>query len=282
MKKGLGKGLGALLTIEDESGIKEMKLNEIEPNNDQPRKDFDEQKLSVLAESIEQHGIVQPIIVKKDEGYYKIVAGERRWRAAKIAGVEKIPVIVRDLDEKQVMEFALIENLQREDLNAIEEAEAYLKLIEEYNITQDELSKIVGKSRSAIANSLRLNKLDYKIKKLVREDVITEGHARAILGVEQNNTRFKIVEKIVDNDLSVRETEKLVRKLSADSKNRAKPEINKDLEIECKSVENSLKNILGTKVSLQANKKKGKIVIEYYSNDELDRIINLIKKIKIS
>jgi ParB family transcriptional regulator, chromosome partitioning protein len=278
IKKGLGKGLGALIASDNtynDTGIKELKINEVEPNINQPRKNFNDEKLIQLAESIKQHGIVQPIIVKKDNEVYRIVAGERRWRAARIAGLQYVPVIIKELSNKQVMEVALIENIQREDLNPIEEAEAYERLINEYSMTQEEISTTVGKSRSAIANSVRLLGLNEIIKDYVINGEISSGHARTLIGIEDQEQQKKIASEIIKKKLNVRETETLVKKIMS-SKVKTKPikYINDFIEIE-----ESLQNIFGTKVKLISNKKRGKIMIEYYSNDELDRIIELVAKI---
>lgn len=278
IKKGLGKGLDALISVdEDQDGnaIREIKINEIEPNSGQPRKNFDDVKLQQLSESIKQHGIIQPIIVTKEKDNYRIVAGERRWRAARLAGISHIPVIIRELTNKQLMEIALIENLQREDLNPIEEAEAFEKLIKEFQLTQEELSSIIGKSRSAIANSLRILNLSSKVKQFVISGEISSGHARAILSFENEDIQEKVVAEIIEKGLSVRDTERLVKSYLAKKENIKK--IN--LSEEYLEIENSLKNIFGTKVKLFSNNKKGKIMIEYYSPEELDRIIELVNSI---
>lgn len=276
MRKGLGKGLGALITSEesDNTGVKELKINEIEPNSGQPRKHFNDEKLAQLAESIKQHGVVQPLIVQRDGDTYKIVAGERRWRASRIAGLQTIPVIIRDLSSKQVMEIALIENLQREDLNPIEEAEAYEKLMDEYGMTQEEISVTVGKSRPAIANSVRLLTLQEKIKTKIIGGEISSGHARAVLSIEDDMVQLKAVEEIIKKGLNVRETELLVKRL-ANQKNIKKK---KTMDVEYQAIEERFREIFGTKVKIMNNKKNGKILIEYYSVDELDRIINMVEK----
>ncbi len=280
MKKGLGKGLGALITSADttneESFVKEIKINEIEPNANQPRKSFDNEKLAQLSESIKQHGVVQPIIVKKEEDTYKIIAGERRWRAARLAGLTTVPVVVRDVSNKQVMEMALIENIQREDLNPIEEAEAYERLMKEYNLTQEEISNTVGKSRPAIANSLRLLNLNGKLKAYVINEEISSGHARALLAIEDVKLQEKIAEEIIDKELNVRETEKLIKKMLSKDKKPKQAKLTEELA----DIEDKLKNIFGTKVKLLSNNKKGKIMIEYYSNEELERILELVASIK--
>jgi len=278
MKKGLGKGLGALIDTEnilsENSGIVELKITDIEPNKEQPRKNFNQEKLQALAESIREHGVVQPIIVKKQDKVYTIIAGERRWRAAKMAGLKTIPSIIKDLSSKETMEIALIENLQREDLNPIEEAEAFQKLMEEHGMTQEELSNLVGKSRAAIANSVRLLTLPEKIKDMLINEQLTPGHARALITIEDTEKQLKIAEEIIEKNLSVRETEKLVNEQK--NKKIHKRNVVKDATI--LDIEEKLKGILGTKVELRHNKNKGKIVIEYYSNEEFNRIIEFITK----
>jgi len=275
IKRGLGKGLGALIETEDtnNSGVIEVKLNDIEPNVSQPRKYFDDEKLAQLAESIKQHGVVQPLIVARSGSAYRIVAGERRWRAARLAGLQTVPVIVRDFSDRKIMEVALIENIQREDLNPIEEAEAYNKLIDEYGMTQEEISSTVGKSRSAVANSLRLLSLQEKLKELIISGEITSGHARALLAIGDKTMQMKAAEDIMKRGLSVRETEALVKKLTTRKVSKKQKEDN----VEIKAIEDRLREIFGTKVQILNNKKKGKILIEYYSVDELDRIITMIE-----
>jgi ParB family transcriptional regulator, chromosome partitioning protein len=275
MKKGLGKGLGALIESESSEGmgIKELKINEIEPNLNQPRKQFDDEKLVQLSESIKQHGIVQPIIVKREDDTYRIVAGERRWRAARIAGFTKVPVIIKEMTNKQVMEIALIENLQREDLNPIEEAEAFEKLMEEFSMTQEQISTTVGRSRSAIANSLRLLSLAEKIKGYVIGGELSSGHARALIVIEDKELQQKTAEDVIKGKLTVRETEKLVKKvLEKKPVRKTKAPMEELIEIE-----DRLQSAFGTKVKIiSSNNKKGKIMIEYYSNDELDRILEMV------
>jgi len=276
MKKGLGKGLGALLDsdniLAETSAVSEVKINEIEPNKEQPRKQFDQEKLKGLADSIKQHGVVQPIIVKKSENGYSIIAGERRWRAAKLAGLKTIPAIVKDLSTREIMEVALIENIQREDLNPIEEAEAYKKLMDEHNLTQEDLSKVVGKSRAAIANSIRLLTLPETIKEMLVNELLTPGHARTLITIEDEEKQKLLAKTIVEKNLNVRETEKLIKNQTAQKKKRKSPE--RDANII--DLEEKLKSILGTKVDLQHYSNKGRIVIEYYSNEEFDRIIDIL------
>jgi ParB family chromosome partitioning protein len=274
MKKGLGKGLGALITSaeSDDSGVREVRINEIEPNSEQPRKNFNDAKLSQLSESIKQHGVVQPLIVQRDGSIYRIVAGERRWRAARLAGLQTVPVIVRELSSRQVMEIALIENIQREDLNPIEEAEAYEKLISEFGMTQEEVSNTVGRSRPAITNSLRLLSLQDKIKTSLISGEISSGHARALLSIESKEVQLAALDEIIKRELSVRETELLVKQLSKPKK----PKKAKTDDVEYRAIEDKFREVFGTKVRIMNNKKNGKILIEYYSPDELDRIISII------
>ncbi len=279
-KKRLGRGLEALISIEDEKedSIKDIRINEVEPNKDQPRKIFDDSKLNELAESIKKHGIVQPIIVKKENDIYRIIAGERRWRAAKVAGLKTVPAIIKDLDDREIVEVALIENLQREDLNPIEEAEAYEKLLKEFEMTQEEISEIVGKSRPAIANSLRLLSLQEAVRKKLIDGEITSGHGRALLMLDNSQLQVKTMEEIIKNKYSVRETERLIKKLN-ENKEKEKEKKKKETDPEIKNLEEALQSILGTKVRLNHSKKNGKIIIEYYSREELERIIEMIKKV---
>lgn len=278
IKKGLGKGLGALISSADtteSTGVREMKINEIEPNAGQPRKYFNDEKLSQLAESIKLHGIVQPLIVKKEDDTYKIVAGERRWRAARLAGLETVPVIIKDLSSKQVMEIALIENIQREDLNPIEEAEAYERLIDEFGMTQEDIATAVGRSRPAIANAVRLLTLQDKLKNLVINGELSSGHARALLSIEDKALQLKASEEILSKDLNVREAEKLVKKVLSNKQKKAP----RKLDEEYLAIEDKFREILGTKVKIIRNNKSGKIMIEYYSVDELERIVELIESL---
>ena len=280
MKKGLGRGLDALIssanTLDEGRSIVEIRINEVEPNIEQPRKVFDQEKLETLAESIKEHGVVQPIIVRKEGSRYIIVAGERRWRASKLAGLKTIPVIIKDLSTREVMEIALIENLQREDLNPIEEAEAYQKLMEEYEMTQEEVAKIVGKSRAAIANSVRLLTLTNEIKEMLLDGRITSGHARTLITIPDMERQNELAKEIVEKNLSVREIEKLAALENKKSTPRKKP-ISKN-NIEVINLEEKLRTAYGTKINLVRGKNKGKIVFEYYSNDEFDRIIDILLK----
>jgi len=277
-KRGLGKGLGALIPENEEqaeNSIMEIKLTDIEPNDKQPRKAFDDETLTDLAESIKEHGVVQPIIVRKLGSGYQIIAGERRWRASRLAGNKTIPAIIKDCTNLEVMELALIENLQREDLNSIEEALAYKSLIEEYKMTQEEISRKLGKSRPAIANSLRLLQLPQEIKSMIAMGKISQGHARALLAIEGEKKQLEIAEKIIEQQLNVRQIEKLAKTEKKKEKKETEPD---SYQLEIKQLEERLKTALGTKVIIQHKKDRGKIEIEYYSNDELDRIIEIMEK----
>lgn len=281
-KFGLGKGLGALIpeeTVEETKSINTyIPLNNIKTNSDQPRKYFDNEKISELAESIKQHGIIQPLLVKKEGEYYTIIAGERRWRAAKLLGIKEVPVIEMDLDDKEVLEISLIENIQRQDLNAIEEAKAYKRLISEFKLTQEQLSERIGKSRTAITNTMRLLNLDERVQNYIIEGIISEGHGRALLALEDKEIQYKVSEKVIDEKLSVRELESLLRNINnkkeiSEDKNKEKKELNPYY----KDIKDKLQNYFGTKVNINSNKNKGKIEIEYYSEDDLQRILEIIK-----
>lgn len=283
-KFGLGKGLGALIPneIQDEvkADIKEsvssstlIPLNKIINNSDQPRKFFDSDNIAELAESIKNHGIIQPLILKKHEKKYIIIAGERRWRAAKMLSLKEVPAIVMDLSDKEVLEISLIENIQRQDLNPIEEALAYRKLIDEFNLTQKELSKRIGKSRVAITNTMRLINLDERVQQYLIESVISEGHGRALLAIEDKDLQYKLAQKIIDEKLSVRELEKLIKSVFKE-KEEKKEEVKVNPYV--KDVENRLQDYFGTKVNINSKNKKGKIEIEYYSDDDLNRILELM------
>lgn len=279
MKKGLGKGLDALISStntleESKNNVLELKINDVEPNHEQPRKVFDQEKLEILAESIKEHGVVQPIIVKKDGQRYIIVAGERRWRASKIAGLKTIPVVIKDLTYREVMEIALIENLQREDLNPIEEAEAYQKLMDEFNLTQEEVAKIAGKSRAAVANSIRLLNLSQDIKNMILDRKLTSGHARTLITINDPNKQIELANKIVENNLNVRETELLASQ--EEKKNNTPKKLNIKKQAVVSDLEEKLREVYGTKIDFIRGKEKGKIVLEYYSNDEFERIIDLL------
>ncbi|APH19157.1 ParB/RepB/Spo0J family partition protein [Clostridium botulinum] len=278
-KSALGKGLGALIpekSQENKDSINTISINLIKPNNEQPRKNFDEEKIGYLAQSIKEHGIIQPLVLKKEGNLYTIVAGERRWRAAKLVGIKKIPAVVMDLDDRSVLEISLIENIQRQDLNCIEEAEAYKNLIQEFNITQDVLSIRIGKSRAAIANCMRLLALDKRVQQYLIDGVITEGHGRALLALKENELQYKLSQTIIDENLSVRETERIIKNIYKEKKNKNNT---KDIEIlpYYKDIKSKLESLFDTKVNLQNNKNKGKIEIEYYSEDDLQRILDILK-----
>lgn len=302
-KKGLGKGLGALLggdftedpISEEKSQEKKvvetkivevpkeiyLKLSLIEPNKEQPRKEFDPEQLEELAESIRQYGVLQPIMVQKNGELYEIIAGERRWRAAKIAGLKEIPVIIREFDKQKKMEISLIENVQRSDLNPIEEAMAYKQLIEEFGLKQEEIAERVSKNRATIANSLRLLKLDPRIQKLLIQGTISNGHARALLAIEDMDQQYAAAELIVKNGLSVREVEKLVKSLLKPAKEKQPKKEEKDLSFIFQDLEERMKSIMGTKVMIhRKDKSKGRIEIEYYSEAELERLVELIESIR--
>lgn len=277
-KFGLGKGLGALIpeeeVIDGNDGINTISINLIKANENQPRKSFDEEKIKQLSESIKEHGIVQPIVLKKEGMTYTIIAGERRWRAAKLIGLKEVPAVIMDLTDKQVLEISLIENIQREDLNPIEEALAFKRLIEEFSFTQEELSKRVGKSRTAVTNCLRLLNLDERVQDYLIEGVIAEGHGRTLLAVNDKDLQFSLAQSIIDNELSVREVEKLIKDLG---KKKATPH-KKNLEnIFYVDIKEKLQGYFGTKVSLTNKKNKGKIEIEYYSEDDLQRILDILR-----
>ncbi|MGB4589705.1 MAG: ParB/RepB/Spo0J family partition protein [Clostridiaceae bacterium] len=272
-KFGLGRGLDSLIP-EDDENINVLNINKIKPNKEQPRKYFDEDKIAMLAESIREHGLIQPIIVQKDKDDYKIIAGERRWRAAKTANLKEVPVIIMDLTDSAVLEISLIENIQRQDLNPIEEANAYRRLIDDFKITQEELARKIGKSRTSITNTIRLTNLDERVQEFLVEEILTEGHGRAILGLENKNEQFDIAQKAIDNGLNVRETEQLVSNY-----HKAKPVMKTHkLNPYFKDLEKRLSTTMGTKVMLKPKaKNKGKIEIEYYSADELERILDYLK-----
>ncbi|MGE5329955.1 MAG: ParB/RepB/Spo0J family partition protein [Deltaproteobacteria bacterium] len=279
-KKGLGRGLEALIpgTSQAEKEIIELTINDVEPNSTQPRRVFKEEALETLAESIKLHGVVQPIIVTKDGNRYKIVAGERRWRAARIANLKTIPAIIKEYADKEILEVALIENIQRQDLNPIEEAEAFQRLIQEYALKQEEVAVTIGRSRSAVANSLRLLNLDYRVKEMVVGGIISEGHARVLLAVKNGDEQYKIAKEFEKGLFSVREAEKYLKKAMTKTKGKkAKDEKIKDIVMD---LSNKLKDTLGTKVHIDSGNNKGKIVIEYFSNQELDRLIEMLLSLK--
>lgn len=283
MKKGLGKGLEALISStnqleENSRNVLELKINDVEPNAEQPRKIFDQEKLETLAQSIREHGVVQPIVVRMEGARYIIVAGERRWRASKMAGLKTIPVVVKDLSDKEVMEIALIENLQREDLNPIEEAEAYQRLMNDFQMTQEDVAKVVGKSRAAIANSVRLLSLAGEVQEMISDGRLTSGHARTLITIADNQRQKALAAQIIEKGLNVRESERLASK--EDKRSVPKKTVLPKEKPEVADLVENLKMILGTKIELQRGKNKGKIVIEYYSDDEFDRIIELLTNIR--
>ncbi len=294
-KRGLGLGLDSLITdkgFDIETEKKEEKENvsretllpliKIEPNRAQPRTRFDEDALQELADSIKQYGIIEPIVVQKRDNHYEIIAGERRWRAARIAGLKEVPVVVKEYSEDEIFTIALIENIQREDLNPIEEAVAYQKLIQELKLKQDEVAEKVSKSRTAITNSMRLLKLDQRVQQMLIDEMISEGHGRALLPITDPEEQFTLAMKVFDEKLSVRETEKLIKKIQEEKETPAKQiEETKDISFVYKNLEEKLKRTLGTKVEIKnkANN-SGKIEIEYYSMDELERIVELLNSLQ--
>lgn len=298
---GLGKGLDSLIpdkksdksgniphnkvNIQVESAVKEkdgqvmMKINDVEPNREQPRKNFEEDALLELADSIKQFGVLQPLIVQKRKDYYEIIAGERRWRAAKLAGVKEVPVIVKNYTDQEILEISLIENIQRENLNPIEEAMAYKKLLNEFKLKQDEVAERVSKSRTAVTNSMRLLKLSAKVQQMIIDDMISTGHARALLAIDDEEQQYLLATKVFDEKLSVRETEKLVKEVKNPKKEVPKKVIQNAFVYE--DIEERMKNIMGTKVHVNHKPNgKGKIEIEYYSDSELERIFELLMSIR--
>ena len=279
-KKGLGRGLNSLFdeapTEEENDNVVSLKINSIEPNKNQPRKQFDKEKLEALTESIKEHGLIQPIIVVKNNDMYKIVAGERRWRAAKKAGLTEIPVVIRSYTDSEIAQIALIENLQREDLNPIEEAIGYQTLINDFNMTQEAVSSRIGKSRSAIANSIRLLSLDPPIQAKLISGEISSGHARALLSIENTDIRMIVLENILSKGLNVRQTESLAKQLQNAKSEKSKPVIDEQVRAQLDEIENGLSSRFGTKVKLVHNSKRGKIEIEYFGNDDLERILNIL------
>ena len=307
-KSGLGRGLDALFpektvqskpktvkTVKEEkkvavdtkkssqqetsNGERMMKISMIEPNREQPRKKFDEDALQELSESIKQYGILQPLLVSDKKDYYEIVAGERRWRAAKLAGLKEVPVVVKEFSTQEIVEISLIENIQREDLNPVEEAMAYKRLIDEFHLKQDEIAERVSKSRTAVTNSMRLLKLDSRVQQMMVDEMISAGHARAILAISDPEQQYNAAMKVFDEKLSVRETEKLVKSILTPTKK--KPVVSNPTEDAIyESLEEKMKGITGTRVFIHRKKNnKGKIEIEYYSRDDLDRIIDLFESI---
>ena len=310
-RTGLGKGLGAIFgdevmesaaeeqeakhqakskkaqepeKKEEDSDIgKELmvKVTSIEPNREQPRKDFNEEAMGELAESMKVYGVLQPLLVQKKGDYYEIIAGERRRRAAKLAGLKEVPVVIREYTKQQTMEIALIENVQREDLNAIEEAKAYQRLIQEFELKQEEIAARVGKSRVTITNSMRLLKLDERVQEMLIQNQITGGHARALLTVEDGELQYKLAGKIIAENLSVREIEKIVKSLSKKKNPKEKNVEDESLALIFRDLEERMKSAMGTKVSInRKDKNKGRVEIEYYSESELERIVELIESIR--
>ena len=281
-KFGLGKGLEALIS-ENEENINEsgnklfIPLNKIKNNAEQPRKSFDNEKIAELAESIKNHGIIQPLILMKENDDYVIIAGERRWRAAKMVGLKEVPAIIMDVTDKEVLELSLIENIQRQDLNPIEEALAYKKLIDNFNFTQEELSKRIGKSRTAITNCMRLMNLDDRVKEYIIQGVLSEGHGRALLAIDDGDLQYAIAQKVIDESLSVRELERLIKKVYAiDQKKKNSDDKVDDNNIYYKNIEEKIQSYFGTKINLSYKKDKGKIEIEYYSEEDLQRILDMM------
>ncbi len=295
---GLGKGLDSLIPdngkvpesgrktkvvekviekiVEKPSEVK-LKINQIEPNREQPRKKFDEQSLEELADSIRQFGILQPLIVQEKEKYYEIIAGERRWRAAKLVGLKEIPVVIRKMSEQEMVEISLIENIQRENLNPIEEAAAYKRLLEEFHLTQEEIAERVAKSRTAVTNSMRLLKLDERVQQMVVDEMLSTGHARALLAVEDPELQFQTANKIYNERLSVREVEKLVKNIGKEKSSKKEKDFQQEAVFQ--DLEEKMKVSLGTKVSInRKDDKKGRIEIEYYSMEELERLMEILIK----
>ena len=303
-KMGLGRGLNTLIPkapIVDEEDVEQVKkkvskssktkkkeetkkeltlpIDKIEPNPDQPRNQFDEDTLQELADSIKQYGMLQPILVTPKDDFYEIIAGERRWRAAKQAGLNEVPVMIRKYNENEIVEIALIENIQRDNLNPIEEAMAYKRLLKEFNLKQDEVAERVSKSRTAVTNSMRLLKLNDRVQQMIIDDMISTGHARALLAIEDEEQQYMLANKIFDEKLSVRETEKLVKALKNPKKEEKKPEV--ENQFVYTNLEEQMKSLIGTKVSVHAKANgKGKIEIEYYSPDDLERIYELLMTIQ--
>ena len=267
-------------TAGSKSGAMFVKISSVEPNINQPRKQFDEDALLELSESVKQYGILQPLLVSDKKDYYEIIAGERRWRAAKLAGLKEVPVIVKEFTDQELVEISLIENIQREDLNPVEEAMAYKRLIDEFHLKQDEVAERVGKSRTAVTNSMRLLKLSEKVQQMLIDEMITAGHARAILAISDKEKQETVAMKVFDEKLSVRETEALVKRMLEPPKTEKKSKFTTAEDTIYESLEEKMKSIMGTRVQIHRKKNdKGKIEIEYYSKDELERIIDLFESI---
>ena len=297
VSRGLGKGLDSLIAMgpgsssetKIESSKEEnkdskatetiVKITQVEPNREQPRKNFDEDALQELADSIKQFGLLQPILVQDRKTHYEIIAGERRWRAAKLAGLKEVPVIIRDYTDQEIVEISLIENIQREDLNPIEEAQAYKRLLTEFNLKQDEVAERVSKSRTAVTNSMRLLKLCDEVQQMIIDDMLSTGHARALISIENPEEQYTIAQKIFDEKLSVRDVEKLVKNLNKPEKPKKESKEDKSLDIIYQDIEEKLKQSLGTKVEISSKGNgAGKVEIEFYNHDDLDRIIELLSK----
>lgn len=304
-KGGLGRGLDAMIsetaknprtspkksnsqkTIKQELQEKKeegtvftVKMTQIEPNRKQPRKQFDEDALLELAESIKQFGVLQPLLVQKKDDYYEIIAGERRWRASKLAGIKEVPVILKDFSEQEAVEISLIENIQRENLNPIEEAAAFKRLMEEFHLKQDTIAERVAKSRTAVTNSMRLLKLDERVQQMLIDEMLSTGHARALLAIDDKEMQYGAAVKVFDEKLSVRETEKLVKEVLNPREKKEEP-VDSALELIYQQLEEKIKGIIGSKVAIhRKNKDKGKIEIEYYSQDELERIVELLESVR--
>lgn len=288
--RGLGKGLDALIPAGDKKITKEkntkgaetvVKITKVEPNRSQPRKNFDEDALQELADSIKQFGLLQPILVQDKGEYYEIIAGERRWRAAKLAGLKEVPVIIRNYSSQEIVEISLIENIQREDLNPIEEAQAYKRLLTEFNLKQDEVAERVSKSRTAVTNSMRLLKLCDGVQQMIIDDMLSTGHARALIPIEDPELQLQLAQRIFDEKLSVREVEKLVKSILKPAEEKPKKEeIPQSLMYIYQNIENKLKDKLSRKVAISPKGKNGsgKIEIEFYSNDDLEKLIEILSK----
>ncbi len=295
--RGLGKGLDALIpdvqiqkkakqeasiheALSEENGQETfVKITKVEPNRDQPRKNFDEDALEELADSIKQFGLLQPILVQDRKTHYEIIAGERRWRAAKLAGLKEVPVIIKNFTDQEIVEISLIENIQREDLNPIEEALAYKRLLTEFHLKQDEVAEKVSKSRTAVTNSMRLLKLCDKVQQMIIDDMITTGHARALIGIEDETLQYELAQKIFDEKLSVRDVEKLVKNIQNPKQKKEPKKVNQSLELIYRDIEEKLKESLGTKVAIQPKENgAGKMEIEFFSHEELERITDFFMK----
>lgn len=304
-KGGLGRGLDAIIsetamksrpttkkttpnkdskkTVEEkkEETVLIVKMTQIEPNRKQPRKQFDEDGLLELAESIKQFGVLQPLLVQKKDDYFEIIAGERRWRASKLAGLKEVPVIIKDFSEQEAVEISLIENIQRENLNPIEEAAAFKRLMEEFHLKQDTIAERVSKSRTAVTNSMRLLKLDERVQQMLIDEMISTGHARALLAIEDKEMQYGAAIKVFDEKLSVRETEKLVKDILNPTEKKQEKKEDSALELIYQQLEEKIKGIVGSKVAIRRkNKDKGRIEIEYYSQDELERIVELLESVR--